>query len=409
MSLPNNNEQSTAAAGGPHNIIDMTDKIWKALRLVPEFDGNPHILTRFLDICDQLILSYMNPQPGNELNNSALLNGILNKITGRAAATLASNGIPRNWEGIRNALINSFSDHRDESALYTDLSMLSQGSDTPHVFYERVQNLLCTIMTYVELHESLPSTIEAKRELYKKLALQTYIRGLHEPLGSRIRCMRPETLEKALEFAQDELNVLYLKQKHTVQPFTAKRQGNFNPFKFSPINTSQMTIPNQQNSLPIYQIRPNTNYVPNNPSQAVNQIYNACPPTFGPPQSSPYFRPPGPGFSRTQQMMRALPRSNMTTGFRIPQRTPQPSFPKPMSGISHPNARILPPTPQHPQQQINMNEIHYPELYYDEYLPDYLYDYYTTSDPSENENLTQDQPETEQQNFSQDPIIDPPE
>lgn len=339
----------------------------------------------------------MNPQPGNELNNSALLNGILNKITGRAAATLASNGIPRNWDGIRNALINSFSDHRDESALYTDLSMLSQRSDTPHIFYERVQNLLCTIMTYVELHESLPSTIEAKRELYKKLALQTYVRGLHEPLGSRIRCMRPETLEKALEFAQEELNVLYLKQKHTVQPLFPRRQIGFNSF-----NNPQMMVPAQQNSLvPIYQNKSNFN-----PPQFAN-TYNANPSKFEPYQPSPIFRPPGQGPSRTQQMMRALPRSNMTTGFRIPQRISQQNFPKPMSGISHPNARILPPTPQ---QQINMNEIYDSDFYNDEYLPDTFYDYYMTPEPCEN--LTPDQPESEeneQQNFSQDPITAPPE
>ncbi|KAJ0169181.1 hypothetical protein K1T71_014705 [Dendrolimus kikuchii] len=194
---------------------DLTDKIWRALRLVPEFDGNSNVLIRFLSICDQLIYTYVNPTPENELNNAALINGILNKITGPAARMLNSNGIPHDWKGIRGALINSFSDHRDESTLYTDLSILTQVSDTPHIFYERVKNLLSTIMTYVELHECVKTTIEAKRELYNKLELRTFTRGLTEPLGSRVRCMRPESLEKVLLFALEELNVLYLQYRNT--------------------------------------------------------------------------------------------------------------------------------------------------------------------------------------------------
>lgn len=173
------------------------DIVHKALRHVPEFDGNPNVLVRFLSLCDQLVQAYVNPAAGNELTNLYLLNGILNKITGAAGRTLATNGVPTTWQGIRDTLINNFSDHRDETALYTDLSLLNQGTDTPHVFYEKCQNLLSTIMAYVQLHEQVATTIDAKRTLYKNLALQTYVRGLNEPLGSRIRCMRPPTLEKA--------------------------------------------------------------------------------------------------------------------------------------------------------------------------------------------------------------------
>lgn len=394
----------TAASPERLHTSDM-DRIWKALRLVPEFDGNSHVLIRFLNICDQLVINYMNPAPGNELNNSALLNGILNKITGPAAKTLTTNGIPRDWNGIRNALINSFSDHRDESALYTDLSMLTQGYDTPHVFYERVQNLLSTVMTYVELHESIPTTIEAKRELYKKLGLQTYTRGLQEPLGSRIRCMRPETLEKALEYAQEELNVLYLQNKNT-QPVNLKRHAlsypqSQHPFNFSPFNGWQANpAPKQFNLAPTpsyptnQMIRPNFNY---NPAQTVTN------------NRFPSSQLPNNQVSRTQQMMRALPRSNMTTGFRIPPR-PQPqqpavNYPRPMSGISYPVARPLPPTPQS-QQQINTNETHDLEYYNLDYATDEYYDHYIDYHATD-ENETCDQ--SEQINFCTDPKETPPE
>nr|XP_034839919.1 uncharacterized protein LOC117996018 [Maniola hyperantus]XP_034839920.1 uncharacterized protein LOC117996019 [Maniola hyperantus] len=100
------------------------DKVYKAMRVIPEFDGNPNVLTRFIKICDQLAAQYLSTAPGSEFTNVFLLNGILNKITGTAACTINSNGIPDSWLGIRTALINNFSDQRDETALYHDLSLL---------------------------------------------------------------------------------------------------------------------------------------------------------------------------------------------------------------------------------------------------------------------------------------------
>lgn len=129
-----------------------------------------------------------------------LLNGILNKITGTAAATINSNGIPDSWLGIRTSLINNFSDQRDETALYNNLSLAVQENKTSQE-YSHCQTLFSTIMTYVTLHETLPTTIDDKRDLYRKVTMQA------------IRCMRPETIEKALEYVQEELNVTYLQQR----------------------------------------------------------------------------------------------------------------------------------------------------------------------------------------------------
>lgn len=336
LNMTENSQSSLSGTAISASFIDKTDKIFNALRLVPEFDGNSNVLIRFLNICDQIVLAYVDPAPGNELNNYAVINGILNKITGPAARTLATNGTPSDWKGIRSALINSFSDHRDESSLYSDLSMLSQGNDTPHIFYERIQNLLGTIMTYVELHDDITTTVEAKRTLYKKLALQSYLKGLREPLGSRVRCMRPPTLEKALEFAQEELNIIYMQNSQKV----TQRSPTFKNINFNPFLNRQIS---QQSHTNNSQILPHLN----------NTSYQ--------------------GPSRTQQIFRALPRSNMSTGFRIPNRETRTTQHQhqvsnqtpgqPMSGISHPKARTLPPTPMRPNHWSRQGQYHSPNYY----------------------------------------------
>lgn len=375
------------------------DTIYKSLRVLPEFDGNPHVLTRFIKLCDQLVVAHFSSQPGHELANLTLVNGILNKITGSAARLINSSGIPDNWLGIRNALINNFADHRDETALYSDLSLLTQGSSTPQEFYERCLNLFSTIMTYISLHETISTTIEAKRALYSKLTLQAFLRGLKDPLGSRVRCMRPETMEKALEFVQEELNTLYMQQrsegglskKDWQQPIASS--PNFN----LPLNTF---VPRPTNALamkPMFSMPGPSRQYPPQPQPSQGWRPN--------PAHNMHMQPPR-GPTRTQQMMRAPPPNYnaQNNAFRMPFR-PQPQqsnnfgAPRPMSGVSHFVPKQLPftghdwrkfgnppPSNYFKTREVNFNECDYGYdndyySYYDD--PNYYFDYYQDYDSCE--------------------------
>lgn len=378
------------------------DVIYKSLRLLPDFDGNSHVLTRFIKLCDQLVLRHYCTTPGNELSNLALINGILNKVTGPAARHINANGIPENWQGIRSALINNFADHRDESSLYNDLAMQTQGSSTPQEYYERCQNLFSTIMTYVSLHETVPSTIEAKRTLYQNLTLKAYLRGLKDPLGSRIRCMRPESMEKALEFVQEELNTVYMQTRNEAGPSHKK------DWSLSQSNSYNLPLNNFVPKQPLYAMpstsRPMMPSSFNPPGPSRQQPMQ--PPTQGwRPNHIRVQQPQGP--TRTQQMMRA-PLPNYNPGshvFRLPNRPPpQQSFgaPRPMSGVSHFVPKPLPPTGRDwrvhgnpppsnyfQTREVNMNEFDYDYDYnsydYGDYEPDFTYPneqygYYDNSD-----------------------------
>lgn len=349
------------------------DTIFKALRMVPEFDGNSNVLTRFIRLCDQVCATYLSAQPGNELSNEFLINGILNKITGPAARTLNSNGIPESWQGIRNALINNFSDQRDETALYNDLALATQGNNSPQEFYDRCVNLFSTIMTYVTLHETVVTTIDAKRTLYKKLTTQAFVRGLKEPLGSRIRCMRPDSVEKALEYVQEELNVLYLQQRNDSVPNVksqAPRQVQMPPalmpmFKpFNPPAHIPTHVPFQ---------RPTQSFqAPWKPNFPVNR------PTAGPSRTQQIFRAPPPNFNQHGNSLQ-LPHRNSS----------QNPGPQAMSGVSPFIPKPLPPTGMTghdwsrrgnppPNNYFKTREMNFNECSdYDDYsyYPDYYIDY----------------------------------
>lgn len=371
------------------------DEIYKALRIVPEFDGNANVLTRFIKLCDQLVQAYVSNEPGHELLNLALLNGILNKVTGPAARLINTNGVPENWEGIRNALVNNFSDQRDETSLYNDMALLTQGSSTPQEYYEKCQTLFATIMTYVTLHETVQSTIDSKRSLYKKLTLQSYLRGLRDPLGSRIRCMRPDTIEKALEFVHEEMNTLYLQQRNEQIP-AKKPQPQLTNTSVKPFNPvmshAAVSMPRQFGFSMPGPSRPNI-AMPY-PPQRLPQMWR---PSFNQPQQ---LQQQGP--SRTQQIFGARPSNYNLQNNTLGNQSNRPNAgdtPKPMSGVSHFVPKPMPfrgndwfrhgnppPTNYFKSREMNFNECYeYPymfEPYYENNLEQYLYEPYGQPDYS---------------------------
>ncbi|CAF4890420.1 unnamed protein product [Pieris macdunnoughi] len=240
------------------------------------------------------------------------------------------------------------------------------------------------MMIYVTLHET-STTIDAKRHLYKKLTKQAFIRGLKEPLGSRIRCMRPDSIEKALEYVQEELNTIYLQQRNDASS-KSNHSSNYNSNLPKPIY-------NTNNSSNIFTTGTYTfppQFKPNPPYQ------------FRMPILNPQYPPRMP--TRTQQMFRALPpnynpRSNVFRTPPRPQQKPVNNGPQPMGGVSHYVSKTFPPKPiftghdwsRHGNpppsnyfkfKDVNFNEVQdqydyeyysYNDYYYDPYYQEHYY------------------------------------
>lgn len=124
-----------------------------------------------------------------------------------------------------------------------------------------------------------------------------------------------------------------------------------------------------------------------------------------PVQRNVFQQIPNSGPSRTQQIFRAMPRSNMSTGFRIPPRQNsslqnQSIQPQPMSGISHPVARTLPPTRPHWQGHGNSHANYKPrEMHVNETYNPYESTFYF-DDPSTCEQYFQYEYPTQDNNLS---------
>ncbi|KAJ8933459.1 hypothetical protein NQ314_014016 [Rhamnusium bicolor] len=179
------------------------------LSCVPQFDGNPNELNRFLSTCDSIITAFYDATNPNNFHNVYLLNSLIGKLTGSAKVVVNIQSVTT-WNELKDTLYRNFADQRDEACLNRDLVLLKQfPNEKPQQFFDRCLQILNLICSYVDIHEEQVEAKILKRDLYNKLTLKTFLSGLTEPMGKTIRCMRPTDMNQALQFIIQEDNIQY--------------------------------------------------------------------------------------------------------------------------------------------------------------------------------------------------------
>lgn len=183
------------------------------------------------------------------------------------------------------------------------------------------------------------------------------MRGLRDPLGSRIRCMQHETIEKALEFVHEETNTLYLQRRNEQLPemrmqpqsSTSKFNYGFMPPMPPPVTMQSphaMAMPGPSRQMTVQPAKP---------------IWKL---------DAPQYRMP----SRTQQMFSAPPQNYRPQSniFKLPLRNVSTGH-QPMSGTPlHYVSKLFPPRQPHdwrrfgnppPTNYFKTREINFNESY----------------------------------------------
>lgn len=283
-----------------HSKTKMAEFRPEYLNCIPQFDGSPNDLGRYLSVCQSVIDTFYKAQQPESFQNVYLLNCIIGKLTGNAKLVLGTQNVST-WGELKAILNRHFADQRDEACLNRDLVMLrQQGNENPEQFYDRILHILNLLCSYTDAHEATEQARTLKKNLYNELALKTFLSGLKEPLGTNIRCMRPQDLPQALQFVNEESNIHYLRSSNNTP-----RPNNrlFNQF---PRNRPQPNIRNNQFLRPSYNSFnpqggfPRSNYNPfhqaryfSPPNFQNNSTFNNRPPTnvFRPNQNRPLPKP----------------------------------------------------------------------------------------------------------------------
>ena len=293
----------------------------KLFNIVPQFDGNPLELSAFLETANMLVNTYWDVTPANIActQNVLLIYGIYAKLLG-PAKEVYSTCISKDWANVKGALIAHFGDHRNESGLLTDLGLLRQGLNEPALqFLQKIMSNLNGLHNHIDTHTGDETSKIARKIFYNSHALNVFLSGLKEPLGSTIRAMRPTDLATARQFIISENNIRHLQKPHIQLP-TKQRE---NP-RFTHHNHSQ-----NRHITPFYANQSTNQF----PSQPININPR-------PVQPQRYFT--------NKQVF-----GNPPNVFK-PKHSPQNNYPKPtpMSGISH-GTRLSNKYPQYNRQSTN--------------------------------------------------------
>jgi hypothetical protein len=276
-------------------------------------------------------------------------------------------------------------------------AVLRQGNETPQEFYVRCQQMLSKIINFINLNVNEAASKIVKRTFYTEQALQTFIAGLKDPLGTQIRCMQPTSLPMALKYVQKEQNIRYIQNSF---PSTSSNRN------MEPRQQLMLIVPTPRMVAPVPQSQQRP--IPGNPSPFAHtyRVFK----NQGPVQNQQGFKT-NHFQNRFQNPNRFFysPRPQFNYGTQSSPQASQ-SRPVPMSGVStikntprfRPGGQDLanfqnPTTSYFRSREINLNRSYpyEPEQYYyntqesDESY-DYCPEYYAVEYPSNNDDNSQE-------------------
>lgn len=202
-------------------------KIPSIIKDLPDFNGNARDLSAWiLDVEDCLELF-------NDFRDSyeyhLVLKTVRRKIKNEANDILISNNTPNDWNEIKEVLRLYYADKRDLMTLDNQLKvMVRRQQETIETYYSRVREMITLISSAISTDETWKGHEAALIKLYNVMALDTFIRGLGEPLSLFCKNYKPKSLASAYHYCVEFLNLNARSapfKSYSLAPFPAPR-GN---------------------------------------------------------------------------------------------------------------------------------------------------------------------------------------
>ena len=172
-----------------------------------KFDGKPTDLVSWITDVEGIFDLYRD-LPRDTTQYQLLERSIRRKIVDEASDVLNANNVFYNWQDIKSTLLLYYRDKRDVKTLDYELTTVKKKSDESlSAYFSRVNELLTNIIVQVQTDESMNRTAAAHINYFRSKALDSFIRGLEQPLNILLKSANVETLSKAYQFCLDYYNL----------------------------------------------------------------------------------------------------------------------------------------------------------------------------------------------------------
>lgn len=179
-------------------------RIPDTIKLIPNYEGDPKTLSSWISSVDTTLNLYATIRNTNIYN--IWVAQIRNKIVGEANDALNSSHTPRNWNEIKNTLIEFFGDKRDLSTLNQKISHLCQANKSLEVYYHECTNLLTDITAKINLDPENAGHTDHILRYVRNMIKDAFIDGMNEPYSAYTRNFRPDTLVEAYHCAKEQIS-----------------------------------------------------------------------------------------------------------------------------------------------------------------------------------------------------------
>lgn len=200
------NQQSDIAQVPLQASMNNPPRIPDLIRMIPEFDGSPRKLPRWIESVEQKLNESKKFVPQNEIPQILpIWVGIIrDKIIDKANDVLSAGHTPLDWNSIKNTLTDYFGDKSDLSSLVSKLTNLKQGSSSVAEFHYVCRSLLAEINAKISLSSNSANEAKAIMGTYETLMINAFVDGLHDTVSDLTRSTRPQSLQAAYQVASEQ-------------------------------------------------------------------------------------------------------------------------------------------------------------------------------------------------------------
>ena len=192
--------------------MSRTIDVFHATGGIPEFTGDGHELSRFLNLTDIQYSRGDTPEYKRDF-----LKAIMARISGKAYEQTIEYSPPETWEALRENLLLKFAISRDVQLIQHDIFLLTQKpKEEVSNFGIRAERLLSELN-----RASMPQVDAAARDslrIWNEASVTgKFVQGLHESIRTMVRTARATNLNEAVRLAIEEEKLTQLQAKSVIQ------------------------------------------------------------------------------------------------------------------------------------------------------------------------------------------------
>lgn len=215
------------------------------IKNIPHFSGNRRETLAWVEDTQQTLDLFEDYK--DEPSYKQIMRVVRSKIIGEAREVLIASGNPKEWDEIKEVILNSFGDKRDITSHIQSLFYVKQGKLSLTEYFQKMKSIDTAIKSSAAQMDDYKESMEAVNKLISLMSLTRYVDGLNgEQLSMYVRSYRPTSLEEAHDITMQHSNATYRQKLENRQGPSTYKMPEQKPHNSAPAPKNNNNFRNSQ-------------------------------------------------------------------------------------------------------------------------------------------------------------------